>query len=92
MDLHFPLLILEKMLSSIPFSKSRKLTIENAKFQLKSRTTTINSNIDGKAYHLNLIDKGISSIQTKHLKKVVLSRKEIVSAKVDVIETFINLA
>jgi len=64
----------------LPYSKSRTLlTLEDVPIE-KEEPLPFDINND-QSHHLHLVEKGIDSIQKKHIEKVVLSRKETLELK-----------
>lgn len=56
-----------------------------------SNDTDTTLNHTDKAQHLLLLEQGISYIKTQKTPKIVLSRKEVLQKKCDIIQTFKNL-
>ncbi|MEP1486883.1 MAG: chorismate-binding protein [Algibacter sp.] len=65
----------------IPVDGSESISIDNydAKDVVNSEKTDIQSNLEYKAQHINLVKKGVEAIENDAFKKVVLSRKETVT-------------
>lgn len=77
----------------IPYSKSEKLSFQFEKHEDSSKLKTQFSELEiGKSEHINLIKKGIDYINTSDVKKIVLSRKEVIETQdFDVYEVFQKL-
>lgn len=64
----------------IPIDNCESISLNNYNNEdfVISKKTKSEPNLDLKAHHINLVNKGIEAINNNDLKKVVLSRKELV--------------
>ena len=69
---------------------STKITqFDNLSIKVHSEKLMINGDVLSKGSHLKLVKKGVDFIKLNKAKKIVLSRKEVISySKLDVLNTF----